>query len=602
MIKTLFQKIRAFVLRRKIVSAVILIAVLIAGYFGFKNLTGQEQETRYVLAAVEKGVISVSISGSGQVSASSQLDLKAKTSGDIIYLNAKVGQEVKSGALLAQLDSQDAQQAVRDAQDGLETARLSLEELKAPADELSLLQSENSLAQAKESKKQAEENLEQDYESAFNSTANAFLELPTVMTGLQDIILGNTFKIEQDNIDYYTDSIGMYNNEAVKYRDETYNKYNLARTDYDESFKNYKATSRFSSKEEIESIVNETYETTKNVAEAIKSVNNLVQLYKDELTEHGAKTQTAADTHLSSLNTYTGKTNTLLTGLLSANQNIKDGKQSIVSAERSIQEKTISLNNLKAGADAFEIRSAELAVKQKENVLKSAKENLADYSIRAPFDGVIAACDVKKADSVSSGSTIATVITSQRVAEISLNEVDAAQIKAGQKAVLAFDAVENLSISGEVAEIDAIGAVSQGVVTYNAKIVFDTQDERIKPGMSVSAAVITEIKQDVLVVSSSAIKSAGEISYVEILENASDEDLNNKNGIFSAILPAKQIVEIGLSDDSNTEIVSGLNEGDKIISKTINSTAKTSTAQSASKTQNSGAIDMPSMGGGMMIR
>ena len=61
-------------------------------------------------------------------------------------------------------------------------------------------------------------------------------------------------------------------------------------------------------------------------------------------------------------------------------------------------------------------------------------------------------------------------------------------IKVGDKATLTFDAVTDLSISGQVAEIDTVGTVSQGVVSYALKIAFDTQDTRVKPGMTVSAA------------------------------------------------------------------------------------------------------------------
>ena len=62
-------------------------------------------------------------------------------------------------------------------------------------------------------------------------------------------------------------------------------------------------------------------------------------------------------------------------------------------------------------------------------------------------------------------------------------------------------------MSGVVTEIDPIGAISQGVVTYDIKINFDVVDERVKPSMSVSAAIITDTKQNVLVVPNSAVKS-----------------------------------------------------------------------------------------------
>ena len=132
----------------------------------------------------------------------------------------------------------------------------------------------------------------------------------------------------------------------------------------------------------------------------------------------------------------------------------------------------------------------------------------------------------------------------------------------------------DLSISGEVAEIDTIGTVAQGVVSYIVKITFDTQDERVKPSMSVSAAIITDIKTNVLVVPNSAIKSQGGAQYVEL-----------KNGENSL---ERQQVETGISNDEFTEIISGLKEGDSVVSGTIS--AQTSANQTQ---QQSGGFRIP---------
>jgi multidrug efflux pump subunit AcrA (membrane-fusion protein) len=150
-----------------------------------------------------------------------------------------------------------------------------------------------------------------------------------------------------------------------------------------------------------------------------------------------------------------------------------------------------------------------------------------------------------------------------------------AKVKVNQKVTLTFDAIEDLNITGEVAEIDALGTVTQGVVNYGVKIIFDTQDERVKSGMSVSAAIITDIKQDVLLVPNAAVKSNNG-QYVEVLENN---------------IPRNQTVETGLSNDTMTEITSGLKEGDKVITQTI--TANTTQTQ----TQSSTGVRIPGVGG-----
>jgi len=292
-----------------------------------------------------------------------------------------------------------------------------------------------------------------------------------------------------------------------------------------------------------------------------------------------------SDTHLSSLSSYTNTTNSYLLSLLSSVSSISDYKDSIVSAERTIREKELSLVNTKDGPDDLDIRAKKITVQQKEDALTDAKQALADHYVRAPFDGVIAKVSVKKGDSISSGSAVATIVTKQETAEISLNEIDVAKIEVGQKATLLFDAVPDLTITGQVAEVEAVGTVSQGVVTYMVKIAFDTQDDRVKTAMSVSASIITEVKPDVILVPNSAVKTQGENKYVEVAKNVDSAEIASAGltGIVLSNEPVAQIVQIGSANDEFTEITSGLKEGDFVISRTIQpSTVATATTQNSS--------------------
>ncbi|MFA5012957.1 MAG: efflux RND transporter periplasmic adaptor subunit [Candidatus Paceibacterota bacterium] len=571
----MFKKIFKFIFSHKIFSLILAVLILAAGYFGFNFLNKNKiAEASYVVAAVERGTLISSVSGTGQVSSSSQVDIKPKASGDIVYLSAKAGQKVSAGTLLAKIDTTDAEKSIRDAQAALDSANLSLEKLKQPASELSVLQAEDALAQAEQSKNSAEESLNKAYDDGFNSVANAFLELPSIMSGLNDILYGKTFSQSQGNADYYGDSVKNYDEKILQYKQDAFDKYYSARQMYDKNFEDYKNTDRYSSPAAIEALIGETYDSVKSIAEATKSANNLVQFYKDLLIARNIRPSAVADTHLSSLDSYTGTTNGFLSSLLSIKQTIQNSKNSSINTARTIIEKQKSLEELMNGADALDIQSQELSIKQKENALADAKANLAKYYIYAPFSGTIASVDMKKGDSASSGTAIATIITDSQIAEITLNEVDVAKVKVGQKATLAFDAVSDLNIAGEVAEVDSIGTASQGVVSYAVKINFDTQSELIKPGMSVSASIITDAKEGLLV-SNSAIKTSGGVNYVEMpSEKVADDKLNNNGGI-SLSNVTQQVVEIGSSNDTYTEITSGLSEGDQIVLKTITATAKT---------------------------
>jgi HlyD family secretion protein len=575
----MLKSILVFIKKRKITFAVIVIILIAAGYYTFGGSRNSAAETRYTMGTVTKGTIITSITGTGQVSVSHQVDIKTKAGGDVVNVTAQKGQAVKNGAVLAYLDDSDAERNVRDARINLESAKISLEKLAKPATDLEIIQAKNALTQAEETKENAEADLEKAYDDGFNKVSNAFLDMPDTITGLYGILYNFSFSQGQSNIDFYADHAKQYDEKATDYRNNADLTYQTARKTYDANFIDYKATTRLSDKNAIEKLITETYETAKSMAEAIKSSNNLIQFYEDLLTKRSMTPDPLANTHLSGLNAYTGTINTHLLDLLSIRQTIENDKKTILDAERTIAEKTESLAELRAGADPLDIDAQKLTIQQKENALADAQTAVGDYIVRAPFDGVIADMAIKKGDNVSSGATAGTLITTQRTADISLNEVDVAKVQVGQKTTLTFDAIEDLSITGEVADIDIIGTVSQGVVTYNVTIVFDTQDERVKPGMSVSAAIITEARQDVLLIPNGALKNQDDIYYVQMF----DSPLQAEEGqsVTSAVPPRDQQVEIGIANDDYTEIVSGLKDGDQIVTRVISGSSSTKTTTSS---------------------
>lgn len=214
------------------------------------------------------------------------------------------------------------------------------------------------------------------------------------------------------------------------------------------------------------------------------------------------------------------------------------------------------------------LQTKRLAVTQAENAVADAQSNLSKYYVTAPFDGILASIPVTEGQQASGATTLGTIITDQQVATIPLNEVDAAKVSIGQKATLSFDAIDGLTITGKVVQIDTLGTVSQGVVNYSVKIAFDTEDPRVKSGMSASASIATGVAQDVLTVPISAVKGSGDGTYV--LVAASETDTS----------PVQTPVTTGLSDDTNTEITSGLSEGTLVVRKTVTATATKTAAPS----------------------
>lgn len=575
------RKIKLLALSHKIVSIVVVLVLCFGAYYIFSPST--TIQTSYVLGMVTRGNIISSIDGSGQVASLNEVDIKSKVSGDITWVGVIAGQEVKKGQALVGIDSTDAQKTIATAEISLAEAKLQYDKdsAQAPIDyqkKLETLQTEK-------------KDLETAYENVFNAISNAFLDFPTVMTGLEDVLYGEQLNINKNwNINYYEDffsqSIDSDKGVLVDIADSDYK---IARSEYDKNFLDFQNTNRYASETTKENLLVETINTTKSIAQAIKSEQNVLDTIVDLAQSKKLAIPSSITTFQTKLKSYIGTINGHLSSLLSQQSSLETLKQQIINTQRDID---LLLINNSTGNNPITLQISKNSITKKEQDLADLKVDLANYTIRAPFDGTIAKVSVKKFDSISSGASLVTAITKQQLATISLNEIDVAGIKVGQKVSLTFDAVEGLTMTGQVSEVDTIGTVSQGVVNYSVKIVFDTQDERIKSGMSVNASIITDTKIDVLTVPSSAIKSSGGVNYVEIPDSSEVVDQNVNGGVVLVRPLGKQEVEIGVTNGTSAEIISGLKEGDKIIVRTISG----SSTQTTSSTQKTNSMRVPGIG------
>ncbi len=562
------RRIKNYFREHKFTAALIILVLIVASWRIVVAWTGTSAEMRYVLARVAKGTIISSVSGTGQVSTANQIEIKAKAAGEIIAVGVRNGQAVSAGGLIAQLDSREAQKIVRDAEANLVSAQITLEKAKR--------QSASDITLATQDKVQAVESLKKTYEEGYNAIVAAFLDLPEIITGLDDIL-------GQDYLSSNTIR-NLIGERAWNYRQSAERVYYRAKNAYQEVLKQYKISTRQSETAIVENLISETYEAAKLASDAAKELDSLLDYVENNFDDESPPDDLAGDQ--TTLHTYNEEVNDHLVSLLAVKSDLAQSKNEIKNTEQALADKITSLN----GSDPLEIQAAELALLESQNNLTDARETLADYDVRAPLPGLITQLEAGRGDSVSAGTVLATLITSQKFAEISLNEIDAAKVALGDRATLTFDAVENLEMGGVVEEIDLLGTVTSGVVTYNVKISFDPQPARqsgenapVKSGMSASADIVTETKSGIILVPNSAIKVAGQTSYVEMFDPTLRSRPDNERGgqgIISPTPPRRQTVTVGLANDQDTEIVNGLKEGDEIVVRTIAMAAPTNGASS----------------------
>ncbi|PIS34873.1 MAG: hypothetical protein COT37_00340 [Parcubacteria group bacterium CG08_land_8_20_14_0_20_43_9] len=103
-IKGLYFKLKGFcqwTMKHKFIGFIIIAVLVAGGYFGIRAISPEKQgEITYTTAPVGRGILTTTISGSGQISVLDQVDIKPRVSGDIVYAGVKKGDEVRAGGLL----------------------------------------------------------------------------------------------------------------------------------------------------------------------------------------------------------------------------------------------------------------------------------------------------------------------------------------------------------------------------------------------------------------------------------------------------------------------------------------------------------------------
>lgn len=220
--------------------------------------------------------------------------------------------------------------------------------------------------------------------------------------------------------------------------------------------------------------------------------------------------------------------------------------------------------------------SADSAIAVSQSQLSSAWYTYQQSSatIYAPASGVLSNFALTKGMSVanlSSDSTNSSNNATQSVgiitnpnnkitASVNLTEIDVTKVAPGQKVTLTLDAFPDKTFTGEVLAINTNGQSTSGVASYSTIITFDTGLPNMYPNMTVNANIIIESKSDILLIPSTAIEIATDgTASVQVV----------KDGTTTSVA-----VTLGSTNDNQTEIVSGLNQGDVIISSSITNQSK----------------------------
>lgn len=203
------------------------------------------------------------------------------------------------------------------------------------------------------------------------------------------------------------------------------------------------------------------------------------------------------------------------------------------------------------------------SVKLLENTLKQAQiaidqvnKKLENYVLKSPFDGVVDSFNLKVWDNLSTNSQeekyIHIVSPNMMEIKIKLDQIDIVKVKKGMDAQVTFDAYPEKIFTGTLDTIDSKPIDDNGVKKYQVKMIIDKWELNIFSWMSANVDIVFEKKEGVILVPTMSIELNNETweSYVTLLKDGKK---------------VKQIVEIWLSSNGNTEILSWLEIWDKAL-------------------------------------
>lgn len=278
---------------------------------------------------------------------------------------------------------------------------------------------------------------------------------------------------------------------------------------------------------------------------ALASETQLVTSITNELTQMG--------TNLATITSDVGGGYGTAVQAVTTTQTKSSG--SVAGAQSSYQAAVAALNKTAAPPESYDIAAAYAGVLSAQAAVQKAQNDLAGATLTAPSAGVIAAINSQPGEQIGAGGTANPFIVLSDTSSVALHgtvgEADISKLKLGQAATVTVDALgSGASLTGRVTSLDPVATIQQGVPVYGVDVTIDVPDPAVRAGMTGTANVIIASRQGVLTIPNLAIKSQNGRRYVQVLRNGKVENVD---------------ATFGISNDSVTEVTSGVQAGDQVV-------------------------------------
>jgi len=437
-----------------------IIILILVGLFIIKSVFKNPLDD-YIIETVGRGDVLQEVSETANVKPTENLSLSFKIVGKVSKIYVAVGDKVKKGEKLAQLESSQLLAQ-------LQSAKAALRSITN--------QYEGNVALAKD-------NLQAAYNNALNILNDAYIKIYNAY---------NAVKILQDAYFNTTDQEGI--------------KVSISKDNIQQNMKTVevkiKKAQSSQNYSDIDSAVSETLVSLDNIYNDLKII-------RDQC-ESGIHYYSVSSSYKSSIDTHKLNINTALTNLTASQSSISSAKIALEKAE----DKMIDKENTN---DSSTLSSQVAQAQANVNAIES---QLNDTYLISPIDGIITKVDIKNGQVVSPSQSVINLLSLEPF-EIKtyIYEQDIVNVKIGDPVKINLIAFPGQTFYGRVVEIDPGETIIDNIVYYGVTIDFPKQPAEIRPGMTADITIETNKKENVLRVPKNAVRKINGEGMVQIIKN-----------------------------------------------------------------------------------
>ncbi|TMC29277.1 MAG: HlyD family efflux transporter periplasmic adaptor subunit [Chloroflexi bacterium] len=553
--------------------------------------------------AVTKGNVTQTVSVSGSVAAQGQAKLAFKTGGRISEIYVGVGQAVTAGQSLAKLDTADLETALATAQQNLANAQASYQKavLAAQDTQRQLEETRRSTATDIANAQAALTKARTNYATAkanFTSLTNALGSDLSAYLSSMDPLRAQIAQVLADLPVTATSDVNSARNSLNSADGQLASVQGYAGSVLTSALNEYlgtrdqivRITGDFDAAIAAGSDTSSVAASYQNAQLSFNLALSKLQAGMDSVTGAVSSAQTSVASAVASMNTQNSRSisaydkaradlamlqstfatqsvsasaaKTKLTQASSSLSTIGDSVTgtlvNAITAVSSAQDRaTTSIRQAESAVAniPFNLQTAQSSVDNANNTVTTARQNLDNAILTAPSAGIVAAVANQIGEFVAGGGNNNSVFitltnTTSMVLHGTVGEADIAKLKIAQVANVTVDALTGQRMTGRVTSLDPVATISQGVPVYGIDVAIDIPSSSLKAGMSGTASVILASKQGVLTVPNTTIRTVNGQRGVQVLKDGEVVDTP---------------VQFGIANDTVTEVVSGLAEGDVVV-------------------------------------